>query len=128
MGWKTEAPPPTTRAGRSVCPFCISTRLSEYNTPQNHHIQKDMGMPIIKILSGLALTVSLIWVIAKPDYDSVSAVIAALIALIALYIREQSKQQPLQHQIVAKNGVGIQAGGNINVGSVRTTRKDKDAE
>jgi len=67
-------------------------------------------MLTIKILSGLAFI------------GSVASFIAAWLG------DRKMKRQANQNQIVAKNGLGIQAGGDVNTGSIHVSRKTIDAE
>lgn len=81
-------------------------------------------MPIIKFLSGLAFIGSIAWFIALPDYEPVIAIVTSLSAFIAAWIGERrSKQHATQKQSVAENGIGIQAGGDVSVGSIHANRE-----
>lgn len=81
-------------------------------------------MLIIKFLSGIAFIVSVVWFIAVPDYEPAIAIITSLLTFIVAWFGEKrAKLQALQNQSVAKNGLGIQAGGDISVGSIHANRK-----
>jgi hypothetical protein len=86
-------------------------------------------MLIVKILSGMALIGSIAWYISKPDYDSAIAIITSLSASIAT-ISHIGKKSPksAQSQVVAEKGIGIQAGGDIEIGDINVSQGVKDAE
>jgi integral membrane sensor domain MASE1 len=86
-------------------------------------------MLIIKLLSGLAFIGSVAWFIAKRDYESAIAIVTSLATFIAAWLHDKKlKRQANQNQTVSKDGIGIQAGGNISMGSIRTSKKTTDAE
>ena len=86
-------------------------------------------MLIIKLLSGLAFIGSVAWFIARPDYDAAIAIVTSLTAFIAAWFGDKKlKRQANQNQTVSKDGIGIQAGGDVSMGSIHTIRKVKDAE
>jgi hypothetical protein len=79
---------------------------------------------IIKILSTIAFIGSVGWFIAQPDWEPAIAIVTSLIALIVCFIYEKKqKGNPSQTQKVEKNGVGIQAGGNVEIGDINNNRK-----
>lgn len=81
-------------------------------------------MLIIKFLSGIAFIGSVVWFIAVPDYEPAIAIITSLSTFIVAWFGEKrAKRQALQNQSVAKNGLGIQAGGDVSVGSIHANRK-----
>lgn len=86
-------------------------------------------MLIIKLLSGFAFIGSVVWFIAQRDYEPAIAIVTSLSAFIAAWFGgKKLKRQANQNQTVSKNGVGIQAGGDISMGSIRTNTKTPDAE
>ena len=86
-------------------------------------------MLIIKVLSGLALIGSVAWFIVQRDYEPAIATVTSLTAFIAAWFGDKRlKRQANQNQTVAKNGIGIQAGGDVSMGSIRTSGKSTDAE
>lgn len=86
-------------------------------------------MLIIKILSGLAFIGSVVWFVAQRDYEPAIAIITSLSALIAAWVGEKKvKRKASQNQTVAENGIGIQAGGDVSTGSIRSGRKTTSAE
>jgi hypothetical protein len=63
---------------------------------------------------------------AAPDYEPALAIIASLSTLIANFVIEKRKDAtPNQWQKVATNGVGIQAGGDVTVGNIRSSAETK---
>lgn len=86
-------------------------------------------MLIIKLLSGFAFIGSVAWFIAAPDYEPAIASVTSLTALIAVLFGEmRAKRRAAQSQSVNENGIGIQAGGNVKVGSIHANREQRDAE
>jgi len=86
-------------------------------------------MLIIKFLSGIAFIGSVAWFIAIPDYEPAIAIVTSLSVFIATWFGDKKlKRHAHQNQTIAKNGVGIQAGGDVSMGSIHTSRKAKDAE
>ena len=76
-------------------------------------------MLIVKILASLAFAGSVIWLIAQPDYEPAIAVVTSLSALIGCLLAERHAKRRVQEQTVGPGGVGVQAGGNITMGSAR---------
>ena len=86
-------------------------------------------MFIIKVLSGVAFLGSVVWFLALPGYNSFIAIVTSLAAFIAAIIgNKNSRGQWTQSQTVDENGIGIQAGGDVHTGSIRTSRKARDAK
>lgn len=86
-------------------------------------------MLIIKLLSGLAFIGSVAWFIAQRDYEPAIAIFTSLSAFVAAwFVDKKQKRQANQNQSISKNGIGIQAGGDVNLGSIRTRGKNPDAE
>ena len=80
-------------------------------------------------MSGLAFIGSIVWCFKKCDYDSVVSAITTLAALVTIFIGEKRTDKKVsQVQKVDKNGIGIQAGGNVTTGSVRVSSKTKNAK
>ncbi len=81
-------------------------------------------MTILKILSSLALLLAAGWTAFDPSFESFLSLIGALSALISLFAFDYihaSKNR--QRQDVRNHSAGIQAGGNVNIG---TGVKDRD--
>ena len=86
-------------------------------------------MLITKVLSGLTFIGSVVWFIAQPDYEPAIAILTSLTAFIgAWFVDQKQKRKVNQNQSISKNGIGIQAGGDVSLGCIRTSEKDKDAE
>lgn len=86
-------------------------------------------MLIIKLLSGLALIGSVAWFIAQRDYEPAITMLTSFSAFVAaLIVDKKQKWQANQNQSVSKNGIGIQSGGDINLGSIRKSGKNPGAE
>ncbi len=83
-------------------------------------------MIYMKILSIIALVVSIIWFIKEPDYRSGLVAIGSISALISAFLIERKKERNAhQHQSVSGSSIGVQAGGDVNIG---TNRVDKHAK
>ena len=97
----------------------------------------DLGFPKIVLNDGimliffrittiLALLVALVWCYSDFKFDSAFAATIALAAVIALFIKREKK--PNQSQRVRDGSTGIQAAGDVNIGSIQTNKEVKDAE
>ena len=76
-------------------------------------------MAYVKILSVIALIISIAWLIAEPGYKSGMAAIGSISALItAFLVEKRNARRPQQHQSVSKSSVGIQAGGDVSIGTI----------
>ena len=86
-------------------------------------------MLIIKLLAAAAFVGSVLWAIAQPDYEPAIAVVTSLSALIgSIVIERRSKSQATQRQTVGERGVGVQAGGNVNISTIQSgDTKENDA-
>lgn len=84
-------------------------------------------MIYIKTLTILALSVSLLWVIIAPGFDSIITLIGAISAVITAFVLKAKKSHPpQQQQSVSNSSNGIQAGGNINIqGDIGGNQNDK---
>lgn len=84
---------------------------------------------IIKFLCGVAFIGSIAWFIAQPNYEPAIAIVTSLIAFIAAWVGDKKiKRRENQIQTIAKNGIGIQAGGDVKMGDIRAGRESTDAE
>ncbi len=90
----------------------------------------EQAMLIIKFLSGLAFIGSVAWYIAQPGYEPAITAVTSLAAFIAAWVVDKKNQKIItnQNQTVSKNGIGIQAGGDVSTGNIRTSTRTKDAE
>ncbi|MER2512157.1 MAG: hypothetical protein ABTQ25_07020 [Nitrosomonas ureae] len=86
-------------------------------------------MLIIKLLAGIAFVGTIAWFVAVPDYEPAIAIVTSLSAFIAALIGERkAKKKAEQVQSVARSGLGIQAGGDVKIGSIKTGEAPRDAE
>lgn len=71
----------------------------------------------------LILTISCaIWLFVKPGFDSGTALLAALVTLVGLFITDKDQASSFT-QKVSGGSTGIQAGGSVNI---NTDGKNKD--
>lgn len=77
---------------------------------------------IVKILSAIVFLGSIAWFCAAPDYEPAIAIATSLITLIGAFIAEK-KRKASQHQSLGKNSLGIQAGGDVHIGTLNTNPK-----
>ncbi|WP_163011379.1 hypothetical protein [Pseudomonas viridiflava] len=77
---------------------------------------------MLKILSILGLVAATAWAFAKPDYNSILAVITTSAALITSFLVK--KTSPHQSQTVGDNSIGIQAGKNVKTGGIHKESGD----
>jgi predicted O-methyltransferase YrrM len=83
-------------------------------------------MIYLKLLAGIALVVSIFWVHAKPGYDSWLSVVVSLSALGALFVTDNKMQSGTRQQrVVSKSSIGVQAGGDVNIGTNSRERNAK---
>lgn len=76
-------------------------------------------MVYVKVLAAIALIGSIAWVIADPGFEPSLAVVGSLSALVSAFIVEKrNARRAQQHQSVSKSSIGVQAGGNVNIGNV----------
>ena len=83
-------------------------------------------MLIIKILSVFAFIGSLAWFISTPDFEPAITTITSLSAfIVAWFVENKRKQKSTQEQTVGNNSVGIQSGGDVNIGNIRLKKETK---
>ena len=83
-------------------------------------------MAYVKFLAAIALIGSIAWVIADPGFEPSLAVISSLSAMVSTFIIEKrNTRRAQQHQSVSKSSIGIQAGGNVNIGNVGSEKHVK---
>ena len=74
---------------------------------------------VIKILSALALVVSLCWLFFEPSFEPLLTSVVSLSALISSFVfsnsNSKNRQSGSQNQRVSSNSSGIQAGGNVTI-------------
>jgi hypothetical protein len=76
-----------------------------------------------KISTFIAFLACVVWAIAKPGYDSIIAAIVGLAAFIGAFYASSSAKPVTQNQTVHSGGVGIQAGGNVEVGDIQSNKR-----
>lgn len=80
-------------------------------------------MIFVKFLAAIALLGSIAWVIADPGFEPGLAVVGSLSALVSAFLVEKrNAQRAQQYQSVSQSSVGIQAGGNVSVGDVKSNK------
>jgi hypothetical protein len=81
----------------------------------------------IKFLAVIAFFGSVVWFFVAPDYEPAIAIVTSLSALIVAWGRRSKEKAPAgQTQSVQGEGVGVQAGGDVTMGSINK-RTSKDA-
>jgi hypothetical protein len=76
-------------------------------------------MIYLKLLAALALIGSISWVIADPGFEPVLAVVGSISALVSAFLVEKRKmRREQQQQSVSKSSIGVQAGGDVNIGNI----------
>jgi hypothetical protein len=81
---------------------------------------------IIKFLAITALIGSIAWFVSAPGFEPALAFVGSTSALVSAFVVEKrSKQRARQHQSVSRSSMGIQAGGDVNIGDINS---DKDAK
>jgi hypothetical protein len=85
---------------------------------------------IIKLLSVTAFIGSVFWTIAAPDYEPALATATSLSTFISTVIVEKRKErEATQRQSVSGNSVGVQAGGDVSIGTLSGhARKNSDVK
>lgn len=76
-------------------------------------------MIYVKLLAAIALIGSIAWTIADPGFEPGLAVVGSLSALVPTFLVERrNARRAQQHQSVSKSSIGVQAGGDVNIGSI----------
>jgi len=76
-------------------------------------------MIYVKLLAVIALIGSIAWVIADPGFEPALVIVGSISALVSAFLVEKRKaRRAQQHQSVSKSSVGVQAGGDVNVGNI----------
>lgn len=80
-------------------------------------------MIYMKFIAAIALLGSIAWVIADPGFEPGLAVVGSLSALISAFLMEKRNAQcAQQHQSVSQSSIGVQAGGDVNIGNIRASK------
>ena len=76
-------------------------------------------MLTLKIFAGLTFVASIIWAVNDPGYESGISALASIVTFVGLWIKDKPQKQSLQqNQLVSDNSVGIQADGDIHIGTL----------
>ncbi len=72
----------------------------------------------IQIISFIAFLCSIVWLIYKPAFDSISAAIVTLASFLSSFLLDKNPNKPsnTQSQNVSSGSTGIQAGGDVKIG------------
>jgi hypothetical protein len=82
-----------------------------------------------RLITMLAFIIAFVWLCVDPKFDSAFATAIALASVIALFVTSKKmRSSPSQSQVVANHSSGIQAGGDVNIGSFSANTKANDAE
>mgnify|MGYP000072330531 CR=1 FL=1 len=82
-------------------------------------------MAYLKVLSVVSLLGAMAWVITDPSFESVLVAIGSASGLLGLFVVERRrKASSNQEQAVFNNSIGIQAGGDVNIGKTKRNRDD----
>ena len=80
-------------------------------------------MVYLKVLAGVSLVGAIAWVLVDPGFEPGLAVLGSASALLGLFVTAKKKRSTSsQEQVVSGRSTGIQAGGDVSIGSPR--RKD----
>ena len=83
-------------------------------------------MVYLKALSALALLGAIAWAVYEPGFEPALAVVAAVTTLLSLFVVERhKKRKAAQTQTVSTSSTGIQAGGDIHIGTIGANRRDE---
>lgn len=75
-------------------------------------------MVYLKLLAAVSLLGTIAWVIVDPGFDSSLAAVGSISALVGLFVVDRKKKgESTQEQVVSNRSVGIQAGGDVNIGN-----------
>ena len=76
-------------------------------------------MIYVKLFAAIALIGSIAWVIAEPGFESALAVVVSISALVSAFlVQRRTAQRAQQRQSVSKSSIGVQAGGDVSIGSI----------
>lgn len=80
-------------------------------------------MVYLKVLAAVSLLGAIAWVLVDPGFEPGLAVVGSASALLGLFVTGRKKlPTSSQEQVVSGRSTGIQAGGDVTIGS--TKRKD----
>jgi hypothetical protein len=73
----------------------------------------------IRFLALLSLAGSVAWLIYEPGFEPFLAVLGAIGVAVTAFLVEKAKRTRGQQQEISAGSVGIQAGGDINIGNIQ---------
>ena len=80
-------------------------------------------MGYLKVFAAVSLLGAIAWVLVDPGFEPGLAVVGSASALLGLFVADRKKRlESNQEQVVSGRSVGIQAGGDVNIGTIG--RKD----
>jgi multisubunit Na+/H+ antiporter MnhB subunit len=80
---------------------------------------------LIRILSVVALMISMGWLYFEPGFEPVLTTVVSLSALISTFIFGNKPEAATgQNQTIHENSAGIQAGGNVSI-NINDANKEK---
>ena len=82
-------------------------------------------MAYVKFLAAIAVIGSIAWVIKDPGFESALSVIGAISALVSAVLIERRNKRRTQRQSVSGSSIGVQAGGDVNIGNIRGNKHVK---
>lgn len=86
-------------------------------------------MVYVKVLAVIALIASIAWFINDPGFEPGLVIITSISTLIVQFVtekkRKKKKSSNQQAQTVSQSSVGIQAGGNVNIGNIKGNKNVK---
>lgn len=81
---------------------------------------------MFRVLATISVFVGLAWSFMEPDFASIGFALSSLVVLAGTFVTGKNRSaQPSQSQKVEKNGVGIQAGRDANVGDINRPSSGK---
>jgi hypothetical protein len=80
----------------------------------------------LKALAILALLGTIAWSVYMPGFEPFLAVIGAVATLVSLFVVERHKtRMAALKQTVSRSSTGIQAGGDIHIGTIEANNREK---
>lgn len=69
---------------------------------------------MLVLISLLSSAFCLVWVVLDPSFSSVAAFLASIVVVFTFIYQKRSSRNTQRQQV--KNGLGIQAGRDVNIG------------
>ncbi len=75
---------------------------------------------VIRLVSLVALLVSIAWLAYRPAFDSGLATVTALASLLSSFLLKKTPFEPStkQSQKISSGSIGVQAGGNVHIDKI----------